>query len=257
MVDADGRHIPLSGTFNMRDVGGYPAADGRTTRWRTLLRSDTLHRVDAAGPVLAGYGLRTVVDLRTDAEADFAPSPPCGPGTRTVRISLIGDDVRELPQRLQAIYQYLIEQRGDAIAAAIGELCAAGSVPALVHCSAGKDRTGIVIGLILAVLGVPDEVIAADYALSASRIDPQVLATLGHIPGATGRGLSQELLASPPSLLIDVLAWARAAGGTVDGYLIAHGLSREDLDRLRGALTHDGGGGERHDRDDGVAPRPG
>lgn len=238
MVDADGRHIPLPGTFNMRDVGGYPAADGRTTRWRTLLRSGTPHLADATGPALRAYGLRTVVDLRTAAEADFAPSPPCGPDTRTVRISLVGDDLREPPRRLEEIYQYLIGQRGDAIAAAIGELCAAGSVPALVHCSAGKDRTGIVIGLTLAVLGVPDEVIAADYAVSASRVDPQVIATLEHVPGSVGRGgLTPELLASPPGLLLKVLAWARAAGGSVEGYLISHGLSRAGPDALRAALT--------------------
>ena len=229
------------GTFNMRDVGGYPAAGGRTTRWRTLLRSDTLHRADATGPVLQGYGLRTVLDLRTDFEADFAPSPSCGPDTRVVRISLIGEDVQEVPQRLEAIYEYLIDRRGEVIASVIGELAAAGSVPALVHCSAGKDRTGIVIGLVLAVLGVPDEVIAADYAVSASRIDASVLEALNHIPGsAAGTGsLTPDLLASPPSLLLDVLARARAAGGgTVEGYLTSHGLPPASLDVLRESLTH-------------------
>jgi protein-tyrosine phosphatase len=241
MTSVGGRHIPLSGTFNMRDVGGYPAAGGRTTRWRTLLRSDTLHRADASGPVLQGYGLRTVIDLRTDAEVDFAPSPSCGPDTRTVRISLIGADVAEVPQRLAAIYEYLIDRRGEVIAGAIGELAAAGSVPALVHCSAGKDRTGIVIGLVLAVLGVPDEVIAADYAVSAGRVDPQVLAALNHVPGAstTGSGgLTPDLLSSPPALLLDVLARARSAGGgTVEGYLTTHGLPPSSLATLRTTLT--------------------
>jgi protein-tyrosine phosphatase len=240
MGGADERHVPLTGTFNMRDVGGYPAASGRTTRWRTLLRSDTLHRADATGAVLRGYGLRTVIDLRTDLEAEFAPSPSCGPGTRTVRISLIGDDLREMPQRLDTIYQYMIERRGPVLAEIIGELCAAGAVPALVHCSAGKDRTGVVIGLVLAVLGVPDEVIATDYSLSASRIDPQAIAALDHVPGsAAGGGLTPELLASPPALLLDVLAWARdAGGGTIDGYLISHGLTQTALDSLRITLTH-------------------
>ena len=223
----------------MRDVGGYPAAGGRTTRWRTLLRSDILHRADATGPVLAGYGLRTVVDLRTDAEAEFAPSPSCGPGSRTVRISLIGDDVRDVPQRLEAIYHYLVDRRGDAIAAAIGEVAAAGSVPALVHCSAGKDRTGIVIGMVLAVLGVPDEIIAQDYAVSASRIDPTVLQALSHIPGASGNGgLTPELLSSPPAMLLGVLDRARAAGGgSVAGYLTGHGLPAGAVESLRETLT--------------------
>lgn len=266
MVDADVRHVPLSGTRNMRDVGGYPAFGGRVTRWRTLLRSDALHRADATGPVLAGYGLRTVVDLRTAPEAEFAPSPPCGPLTRTVRISLIGEDLREVAQAsqvpqaaqgLETLYRYLIEERGHAIAAAIGELCAAGSVPALVHCSAGKDRTGIVIGLILAVLGVPDEIIAADYALSGGRIDAHVIAALDQIPGAAEQGgLTPELLASPPGLLLDMLAWARTdGGGTVDGYLLARGLGRGDLDRLRDSLTRRDD--DRDLDDDAAAAAPG
>src|SRR5271166_2653874 len=74
LVLADGRRLELEGVFNFRDVGGYPAAGGRTTRWRTLLRSDALHRLDPAGSaVLAGLGLRTVLDLRTQAEAEIAP----------------------------------------------------------------------------------------------------------------------------------------------------------------------------------------
>jgi protein-tyrosine phosphatase len=160
-----------------------------------------------------------------------APQPP-GP-------HLPGAAQAPRPPGLEGIYRYLVEERGHAIAAAIGVLCAAGSVPALVHCSAGKDRTGIVIGLILAVLGVPDEIIAADYALSGGRIDAHVIAALDQIPGAAEQGaLTPELLASPPGLMLDTLAWARAdGGGTVDGYLLARGLGRADLDRLRDSLT--------------------
>jgi protein-tyrosine phosphatase len=239
-ADDGGRRIQLAGTFNLRDVGGYPAAGGRTTRWRTLLRSDSLHLIDSGGAVvLAGYGLRTVIDLRTQAEADYAPQAPVGSAARTVRISLIGGDLSGLAPRLDVIYRYLIEQRGHEIAAAIGHLCGAGSVPALVHCSAGKDRTGIVIGLVLAVLGVPDEVIAADYALSSSYLNPRQTAAIGQVQASSRLGdrLTTDLLASPPGLILGVLAWARAAGGTVDGYLAAHGISRAELDALRATLT--------------------
>jgi protein-tyrosine phosphatase len=233
------RRIPVAGTFNLRDLGGYPAADGRTTRWRRLLRSDAVHLADARGTaLLAGYGIRTVIDLRVQAEADLAPSPS-GLAPRTLRISVLGDDLHALPRQLDAIYRYTIEERGDAIGAAIRELCGAGSVPALVHCSAGKDRTGIVIGLVLASLGVPDEVIAADYALSASYLNPRTTAAIGQLQASSGLGdeLTAELLASPPGLLLDVLAWARAAGGTVEGYLAAHGVSPVELAALREELT--------------------
>ena len=75
LIGEDDRRIALPGTLNLRDLGGYPAAGGGTVRWRTLLRSDALHRLDDAGrAVLAGLGLRTVIDLRTDEEVKAAPS---------------------------------------------------------------------------------------------------------------------------------------------------------------------------------------
>ena len=82
----------------------------------------------------------------------------------------------------------------------MSELCAPAALPALVHCSAGKDRTGIVVALVLAALGVPDEVIAADYALSARYLDPERTPAIRQLQDSTGLGdaLRLRLLASPP-----------------------------------------------------------
>jgi protein-tyrosine phosphatase len=236
----DDRRIQVAGLGNLRDVGGYPAGEGRTTRWRRLLRSDAPHVTDAAGrAVLAGYELRTVLDLRTGAEAVLAPVALDGIAARRLRISLLGPDLHRVPRQLDAIYRYLIEERGDTIAAAVSALAGAGRIPALVHCSAGKDRTGVVIGLVLAVLGVPDEVIAIDYALSAHRLSPAATSAIAQLQASSGLGgaFTPELASSPPQLLLDVLAWARAAGGTVDGYLVSHGVSRAELDELHEQLT--------------------
>jgi protein-tyrosine phosphatase len=233
------RRIPVAGTFNLRDLGGYPAAGGRTTRWRTLLRSDALHLAGPAGTAaLAGYGLRTVVDLRTPAEVVRAPGVPGGFAPSTVRVSLLGDHLDLMPESLAAIYRYVITERGAAVGAAVRALCAAGSIPALVHCSAGKDRTGIVVGLVLAVLGVPDEVIAADYALSARYLNPRTTAAIGQLEASSGLSdLSAELLASPPALMLETLGWVRDSFGSAAGYLTAHGVSPAELDALRASLT--------------------
>jgi hypothetical protein len=234
------RRIQVAGLGNLRDVGGYPAGDGRTTRWRRLLRSDAPHVSDASGrAVLAGYELRTVLDLRTDAEAELAPVALDAVAARRLRISLLGPDLHRVPRRLDAIYRYLIDERGAAIAAAVSALAGAGRLPALVHCSAGKDRTGIVIGLILAALGVPDEVIAVDYALSAHRLNSAATTAIAELQASSGLGgaFTSELLASPPQLFLDVLAWVRDLDGTVDGYLLARGVSHAELDRLREQLT--------------------
>jgi protein-tyrosine phosphatase len=239
LVFAEGRRLELEGVFNLRDVGGYPAADGRAVRWRTLLRSDALHRIGPAGSVvLGGLGLRTILDLRTLAEAEIAPSALTGLSAQVTHISLLTGDLQGLPLELDAIYRYVIDDCGDTIGAGVKILAAADAFPALVHCSAGKDRTGIIVALILAVLGVPDEVIAADYGLSASYLDSERTPAIGQLQASTGLGddLTKPLLSSPPALMLEVLARVRAAGGSVDGYLLDHGLSPADLERLRAAL---------------------
>jgi protein-tyrosine phosphatase len=233
-----GRRIDLGGTLNLRDLGGYPAAGG-VVRWRTLLRSDGLHMVDSGGvATLAELGLRTVVDLRTQFEAETAPSALDGLAVRLEHISILSGDLQSLPLELDAIYRYMIDDCGEAIAAAIRVLCAADALPGLVHCSAGKDRTGVVIALVLAVLGVPDQVIAADYALSATYLDPDRTPAIGQLQASTGLGddLTRTLLTSPPALILDTLAWARAASGSVERYLVDHGLRPEELAQLRSAL---------------------
>lgn len=237
------RRIELAGVFNLRDVGGYRVEGGGSVRWRTLFRSDALHRLDAAGvAALAGLGLRTVVDLRTQAEADIAPCPVPG---RVTHVPLL-PDLHDLsvaapattPPELGWIYEYFVDECGARIAAAIAEICGGDTLPALVHCSAGKDRTGVVIALILAVLGVPDEVIATDYALSAVYLDPTQTPVIGQLQTSTGLGeqLTGALLGSPPKLILDVLERVRAVAGSAEGYLRAHGLTRGDLARLRAAL---------------------
>jgi protein-tyrosine phosphatase len=239
MALADQRHIPVPGTYNVRDVGGYPSAGG-TVPWRTLFRSDGLHRLDRDGvAALAGLNLRTIVDLRADVEVQQQPSAIAGLPARAVRTPMVRDLEVLPPADLAEIYRYMIDQCGDSIGAAVRELCAPAALPAMVHCSAGKDRTGIVIALVLALLGVPDELIGADYALSAVYLAPDSTAAIGRLKAAGLRDeLTTALLASPSALILDVLAWARAAGGgSVDGYLAAHGVSAAELAALRSALT--------------------
>ncbi|HXB47337.1 MAG TPA: tyrosine-protein phosphatase [Streptosporangiaceae bacterium] len=239
LTNADGRRIELAGVLNLRDVGNYPVAGGGSVRWRALLRSDALHQMDQGGlAVLAGLDLRTVVDLRTQPETQAAPSMLDGLGASVTHVSILHGDLQSLPLELEAIYRYMVVECADEIAEAIRALCAADAFPALVHCSAGKDRTGMVIALVLAVLGVPDDVIAADYALSSRYLDPDSTPAIGQLQASTGLGdsLTRPLLISPPALILDVLHWVRAAGGSVEGFLLDHGLTKADLDQLRSAL---------------------
>jgi protein-tyrosine phosphatase len=236
---SDPRHLPLPGTFNLRDLGGYPAGDGGTVRWRTLLRSDALHWLtDGGRAALRELGLRTVIDLRTQAETEIAPSALDSVGARTLHISVLDGDLRKLPVRLDSIYQFIVDERGAAIGRAVGQLCAPGALPALIHCAAGKDRTGIVVALVLACAGVPDDIIAADYALSGSYLNPGSTAAIGQVKASSGLQdqLADSLLGSPPELILQVLDRVRRRWGSAGDYLIGHGLLHGELVALRAGL---------------------
>src|SRR5260370_39323729 len=101
------RHLPIAGTLNFRDAGGYPVQGGGRVAWRTLFRSDALHRVDQAGSaMIADLDLRTVLDLRTLEELLIAQSPLvdfADRGTRIVQLSLVGDDFSELSPELDDV----------------------------------------------------------------------------------------------------------------------------------------------------------
>jgi protein-tyrosine phosphatase len=237
------RHLPVSGTLNFRDIGGYPVRSGGSTAWRTLFRSDALHLVDQAGSDLLGeLGLRSVLDLRVMQETQIAPSPLAdfaSRGTEHTHLSLVGRDFSELPPELDGVYSFIVTRRAAAVGAAIKSLARPGALPALVHCTAGKDRTGIVIAFTLAVIGVPDHVIAADYALSSMYLDAEQTPVIGQIRASSGLGdqLTDALMASPPDLIMRALALARSQAGSIEGYLASNGVTQADLTALRAALV--------------------
>jgi protein-tyrosine phosphatase len=166
-LDDPNRHLRVPGTRNLRDVGGYPAAAGRQTRWRTLLRTDALDRLPAASQAtLLDLGLRQVIDLRWPEELDESPSVFRASDRVAYRaIPLLRDD--PTPRvGLAGTYLHMLDERGAQLAAVVRSLIEPGGVPAVIGCAAGKDRTGVAIALVLSAVGVPDDVVVADYALS-------------------------------------------------------------------------------------------
>lgn len=168
------RRITLEGAFNFRDLGGYPAADGRSIAWRRLFRSDGLSRLTADDLVrLVDLGIATVIDLRTAGERE-RESMPEGPFTPAVHHLPMMDVLPSEDELVSWVdedfligrYSQMLDDGAGAIGEAVRVLSAPGAVPGLFHCAAGKDRTGILAAVVLGVLGVPDDVIAEDYALS-------------------------------------------------------------------------------------------
>lgn len=238
------RRIPIAGTWNVRHVGGYATTDGRTTKAHALIRGDALYGLDDDGRAhLRSLSVRTVIDLRRDTERETHPDLLDDVGARVVNLPLFDADrgagaTGDLELTLDGIYRTLVEHRGPAIGAVIKELAAPGSLPAVVHCSVGKDRTGVIIALVLSVVGVPDEVIAADFAATGLFLTDEHRQVMIAMIASYGMEESQaaQLMSSDPVLITEVLASVRRHHGSVESYLIAHGVSREEIDSLRREL---------------------
>ncbi|MCS7001886.1 MAG: tyrosine-protein phosphatase [Dehalococcoidia bacterium] len=246
-TDPPTRHIPLTGARNVRDVGGYPTVDGRRTRWRVLLRGDSVHRLsDDDQAQLIALGLRTVIDLRRADE--IADEPSVFERHATVayhHVPLIGSRASaraDPPRTLDRIYTHILDTCHEPIGQ-IAALLSAGSsaTPTLVHCTAGKDRTGVVVAILLALAGAPDTVIADDYALT------ERYQTDGYYREARARadkaGIPWEqyrqLLICPPDFMLGALRHLRDAHGGAEAYLRASGLTNGQIASLRTLLVED------------------
>ncbi len=246
-----GRRLPLGGTFNVRDIGGYPTADGRETAWGRLLRGDALHRLDDEGrKLLVDFGLRSSLDLREPDECCAAPDdlPPgveirpipffsyVPPGERTIRPI----DRRSVTS-LEATYRLLVHERGAVLVAAIRALLLPGALPAIVHCTLGKDRTGVLVALLLAGLGVPDEVIAADFSATDIFLTEEFRLAAEQRNAAAGGNATRlaAILRSDPELISALLAEVSSRYGDVPHYLARQGFGDDELATLRHRLLAD------------------
>jgi protein-tyrosine phosphatase len=243
---ADTRRLVLAGTFNVRHVGGYRTASGAVLADRLLWRGDAMHALDDDGRrTLAALGLRTIIDVREDAERDARPNLIDGLDARVVTLPLYAGARLEPGPELDAMragdltgmYERIIAGHGPQIAAVIGELARPQALPALVHCSAGKDRTGIVVGLLLSAIGVSDDDVVADFALTERYLDDAFMATVRAAFSGADAMPDRVHRGADPVWMRAALAAVRASHGDAAAYLIAHGLDPAALDALRAALT--------------------
>lgn len=236
--DEPRRHLPLDGTRNVRDVGGYPAAAGRRTRWRTLLRSDELTRLpDHAMRELEALGVRQVIDLRWPEELVRAPNLFEGsPAVRYRSLPLLEDD--PTPHAgLAGMYRHVFDERAPQLAEVVRALLDDHGLPAVIGCAAGKDRTGVAIAMLLDIAGVPADVIVADYALSAGYFAAPV--TRMHPDDWRHPPLRVD---SPPEYMAGALDHLHRAHGGSRALLRREGVTDADLDRLAERLTEPSGG---------------
>lgn len=172
------RHLQWDGCFNVRDLGGLPTTDGRTTRRGALVRADSLQDLTGAGwMALLDHGVRTIIDLRDDEERgeDAAPRPA---DITTVHLALDASEERDFwdvwengPQFGTPLYfRPHLERFPERSAAVVAAIARAEPGGVVFHCAGGRDRAGQIAMLVLALAGVPSDEIAADYELSADRL---------------------------------------------------------------------------------------
>jgi hypothetical protein len=243
------RWVRMEGLDNVRDVGGLPLRGGGTTRPGQLLRSANLRHVTPAdvAHLVDEFGLRLVIDLRTAREIDRdGVTAVAAAGVETVALSFIPEDGSALPETgddtdplLRSYLGYLVD-RTENVVEAVRLLGGPDAGPALVHCAAGKDRTGVLVALVLDAVGVEREAVVADYALSAEQVE----AMWRRWTTAAGTPMPDDLTPHLPRAEVIETVLARLDAEHGDGgqggaaaWLRANGLEDDALARLRARLT--------------------
>ena len=237
------RIIQLRGARNLRDIGGYPTTNGQSqTRWRTLYRSGCLDDLDKTGQQwLIDAGLRTIIDLRDSQEVAERPNVFAGSNQLSyLRMPFYdGPPPDNFTPDLHRGYRRELDELGEHLVCLVDTLVAPGTLPALIHCAAGKDRTGVAIGVLLAAVGTRPDHIAEDYALSERCLGPDNVRTAREWVARRGYDWAvwEHVTYSPPERMLHTLAYLDEQYGGVEQYLVKHGLARSKLTDIRELLT--------------------
>lgn len=230
----------VSGAVNFRDTGGLPAGD-RRSRPGVLFRSGNLHRIDEPGrTALRTIGLRRIIDLRDDDEVAAEPTVLDGFEHRMQRVPLFTGSVASLftgDVSLEGMYRSLVDDSAPRVLEVVRGVLA--DQPVLVHCTIGKDRTGVTVALILAAAGVDEDAVVADYARTEGLLPVERTARIvsflrAHHPHS--RHLEDLATRSPAPVMRGLLDDLRDRFGSPGEYLRAHGLGDDEVVELRRIL---------------------
>ncbi len=233
----------VPGAFNFRDVGDLPAGRSRT-RTGVLFRSGSLAHLSPAGvDAVRALGIRRVIELRADEEVDRAPSRVAELGVQTQRVPLFLGSVDSFfanDVSLAELYRRLVDESAHRVVDVVRGIVV--DQPVLVHCTAGKDRTGVTVALALAAAGVDRGAVVSDYARSETLLpegrNRAVLDLLRSMhPGAVN--LEDLATRSPARVMDELLDDLSARFGSAADYLRAQGLADDELVELRRILVSD------------------
>lgn len=242
------RHLVWPDLLNARDLGGLDVESGQQTAWRRVVRADNLNRLVPAGvAALVAYGVRTVIDLRDPFELANFPNalvaaPP--PDVIFVNVPVISaaewEAIKNTPRPANP-YVLTAKLSHANVAKAIAAVADAPPGGVVIHCHAGKERTGIVAALLLSLAGVADAVVAADWTASDAYLQPLYEEWLVNETDPAIRAKRAQGFTTHAEHILDVLVHVRRNNGSVGEYLLAGGLSPDQLDRARRRLVSSGG----------------
>lgn len=239
------RYLNLDGTINLRELGGYRTHDQRETKRGVLLRSGNLDQVPPASQqALIDYGVNTIIDLRDQWEQVTYPNVFANSEHVTYyNLPLMGDGDDGLRQQMEnapdlsSIYILALEHRKPQVRRIIEQIANKPRGCAIIHCVSGKDRTGQIAALVLGAVGVEEETIIEDYALTDKYINrqrQQWTEQAGNNKEAVKR-LKRDMSAKAQNMR-DMIAYLKTNYGGMTGYLQAIGLSDQTLQLLRDTL---------------------
>ncbi|WP_341945718.1 tyrosine-protein phosphatase [Microbacterium sp. LWH11-1.2] len=233
--------LDIDGVNNVRDVGGIPAEGGRI-RSGVLLRSGQLSGATPRGATALQSSIQHIVDLRDGEEVAAEPTEIEGP--ETTHLPLFLGSVRsffEADTSLDDLYLHLLEESGERLVDAI-RIIAEGK-PTLVHCTVGKDRTGVTVALALSAVGADREAVIADYALTESQLPAQRSQRIAdYLRSQHPEAVHAVALAtqSPAPVMRALLEQVDERWGSAAGYLRANGMTDAELAALKKALVDEG-----------------
>jgi len=243
------RLIGLEAVHNFRDLGGYPTAGGRTTKWRTLFRSDGLYRLRGADDMsrVMQLGLKSVIDLRTEREQREQGIFPIDDIEVTfhhlsiVDVTWSDTETPEFDDEVEFLvwgYRDMLEIGSSRFADAMHVLAQTESLPAVFHCAAGKDRTGVLAALLLSSLGVEDAHICADYGLTQDAMRRSIAWSKVHRPELAERyaTIPKAYLAADPRAMQIILTELAQQHGSVRNYVREIGVADATVEALGNLL---------------------
>jgi protein tyrosine/serine phosphatase len=242
------RDLVWDGLLNVRDLGGHPTEDGGETRWGSIVRADSVRQLtDAGWRALVDYGVRTVVDLRTERELEA--DPPAELPVEVVHVPFLEDDeavfaeadaasasAPDVATATRDVYLIFLERFHENVVAAFKAVANAPEGAVVVHCMGGKDRTGLLTAFLLRLAGVPIDEVAGDYALSEERLRPRHESWFAAATDPEELARLQRIASTPAESMLGVLEELERRYGGVAAYLRAGGATDEELEQARARL---------------------